>query len=162
MLALATLVVAMRGDWPGAALLGAFLLASIGFVAFEDRLPALFDVLFVIAAIVNAAGWVWDLYRPVWGYDEFAHAFTTFAAALSFGCLAFYAMRKHFREHRAHFALVIISVGVTLGAWWEVVEWVILKRLVDPVGDIVVDTLGAVAAAGVALWALSKEDPERD
>ena len=66
-------------------------------------------------------------------------------------------MREHFREHRGHFAMVIVSFGVTLGAWWEVLEWVILKRLVDPVGDIVVDTLGAAAAAAVALWALGKE-----
>jgi hypothetical protein len=106
---------------------------------------------------VNAAGWVWNLYTRIWGYDELVHFYTTFAAALSFGYLAFYTMRKHFREHPWHFALAITSFGVTLGAWWEVVEWAVLKKLTDPVGDILLDSFGAMIAAFVALWALNQE-----
>jgi hypothetical protein len=163
-LGVALVFVVMQGDWSGVALLAAFLLASVLFVAFENRLPALFDALFVLAAIVNAAGWVWNLYKPVWGYDEFAHFYTTFAVTLSLGYLSFYAMRQHFREHRWHYVMVVASFGVTLGAWWEVVEWLILKELTDPVADIVVDSLGAFLAAGVAVWALQEETvaPERN
>lgn len=161
LLAAALVVVLLRADWSGVALLTAFLVASIAFVGFEDRLPPFFDLFFVSAAIVNAGGWVWDLYTRVCGYDEFAHFFTTFAVALSFGYLAFDAMQLHFREHRWHYALAITSFGVTLGAWWEVVEWVILTELTDPVGDIVLDTLGAFLAAGLAVWSLGKEDPEQ-
>lgn len=157
LIAVATVAVAFRGDWTGVALLAAFLLASVAFVLFEDRLPALFDALFVSAAIVNAAGWVWDLYTQVWGYDEFAHFYTTFAATLSLGYLVLYAMREHFRQHPGHFLIVVTSFGVTLGAWWEVVELIILKKLTDPVGDIVVDSLGAMLAAWLSLWALGKE-----
>lgn len=156
-IAAATVVVMLRGDWSGVAVLGAFLLASIALVAFEDRLPSLFDLLFVIAAMVNGAGWIWNLYKSVLGYDEFAHFFTTFAVALALGYLVLYVMREHFRAHRVHYAVIIISFGVTLGAWWEVFEWVILAKLTDPVGDIIVDTLGAVLAALLAVWALTQE-----
>lgn len=149
--------VLVQRDWPGVALLTAFMVASILFVAFENRLPAVFDTLFVLAAVVNAAGWVWNMYEQVWGYDEFAHFYTTFAVTLSLGYLSFYAMRQHFREHRWHFAVALISFGVTLGSWWEVFEWIVLKELTDPVSDIVVDTLGAVLAAGLAIWAVGKE-----
>lgn len=161
LLALATLVVLLRGDWWGTALLGVFLLASVLFVAFDDKLPALFDTLFVVAAIVNAAGWVWGLYRPVWGYDEIAHFFTTFAVTLAVGYLVLYVMREHFRMHRLHYVVVVTSFGVTLGAWWEVLEFFILKELHDPVGDIIVDSLGALLAGCLAAWALTKEVPHQ-
>jgi hypothetical protein len=159
LLAVATAVVIFRGDWTGVALLAAFLVASIAFLVFEDNLPTLFDALFVSAAIINAAGWVWNLYTRVWGYDEFAHFYTTFAATLSLGYLTFFVMRKYFRQHPGHFLVVVTSFGVTLGAWWEVVEWIILKKLTDPVGDIVVDSIGAVLAAFLALWVLRKTTP---
>ena len=116
LLALATLIVLVRGDWSGVALLGVFLVASILFVGFEDRLPALFDTLFVLAAIINAAGWVWGLYQPVFGYDEVAHFFTTFAVTLAVGYLLLFVMREHFRDHRLHYVVVVTSFGVTLGA----------------------------------------------
>lgn len=158
-LAVGTAFVAARGDWSGLAVIGGFLAASIAFVGFERRLPSLFDALFVTAAILNAAGWVWHIYKPVWGYDELAHFTTIFAVTLSLGYLSFYAMRRHFSVHRWHFALVVTSFGVTIGAWWEVAEWLVMGKLADPVGDIVVDSLGALAAAGVAAWALGKEAP---
>lgn len=159
LLGLAALVVLIRGDWWGAALLGAFLLASVLFVAFEDKLPALFDTLFVVAAIINAAGWVWGLYKSVWGYDEIAHFFTTFAVTLAVGYLVLYVMREHFRQHRLHYIVVVTSFGVTLGAWWEVIEFFLLKELNDPVGDIIVDSLGALTAGALAAWALTREVP---
>lgn len=157
LLALATVVVLVRSDWLGAALLGAFLLFSILFVAFESKLPALFDTLFVAAAIINAAGWVWGLYRPVWGYDEVAHFFTTFAVTLAIGYLTLYVVREHFRTHRLHYVAVVASFGVTLGAWWEVVEFFLLRKLHDPVGDIIVDSFGALLAGGIAAWTLTTE-----
>ena len=122
-------------------------------------MPSLFDALFVVAAIMNGAGWVWHIYKPVWGYDELAHFTTVFAVTLSLGYLSFYAMRRHFSSHRWHFALVVTCFGVTLGAWWEVAEWLVLRDLVDPVGDLIADSLGPMAAAGVAVWALGKQAP---
>ena len=156
LLAVAVAVVALRGDWTGVALLAAFLASCLAFLLLEDRLPALFDTLFVSAAMLNAGGWVWNLYTEVWGYDELAHFYTTFAVTLSFGYLAFEAMSDQFTKHYGRYVWVITSFGVTLGAWWEVVEWVAMKRLLDPVNDIVMDSLGALLAALLSVWVLRK------
>lgn len=156
LLASATALVAVRGNWVGATVLTVYLAASFAFVAWERRLPSLFDTLFVLAAIINAAGWVWNLYNPVWGFDEFAHFFTTFAGTLSIGYLLLYELRDHYRQHPTHYVIVVTSIGVTLGAWWEVLEWLFMKQLVDPVGDIIVDSVGAVLAALLSLLVLKK------
>lgn len=154
---------ALTGDWLGVLFLAGFLVASVCFVAFEGRLPMLFDMLFVGAALLNAIGWAWDYYTTIWGYDEAVHFYTTFAVTLSLGYLAFFAVREHFREHRWHFILVISSFGISLGALWEIFEWLILVKLTNPVEDLIMDTLGAVLAGFVAAWALGAEadDSER-
>jgi hypothetical protein len=159
LLALALLVVAARSNWFGAALLLLFIAASIAFILAEDRLPSLFNLLFVVAAILNAAGWVWSLYGKIPGYDEFTHFFTSFAGTLSLGFLTFYAVRTHFQDHRLHFMLVIASFGITLGAFWEIFEWALLKELPNPVFDMIMDSLGAIAAGVAAAWALDAESP---
>lgn len=156
-IALAMIFVAVRGDWVAVAILAAFLIGSVYFVAFENRLPAFFDMLFVIAAIINAAGWVWSLFDPVWGYDEIAHFYTSFAVTLSLGYLTFHGARAYFREHLVHFAIIITSFGVTLGAWWEVAEWLALLPLADIAGDLVADTFGALLAAVIATTVLRKQ-----
>jgi hypothetical protein len=158
LLAAAAVYSIVMGDWIGVLFLGGFLIASVVFVAFEDRLPTLFDLLFVSAALLNAVGWAWDYYRIIWGYDEIVHFYTTFAVTLSLGYLAFYAVREHFRDHRAHFILVISSFGISIGALWEIFEWLILVELTNPVEDLVMDTFGAVLAGYVAAWALGAED----
>ncbi|MBO1073637.1 hypothetical protein [Roseomonas marmotae] len=64
------------------------------------------------------------------------------------------------REGRAIlFVLLISSVGITIGALWEVAEWVfdrfasgdVIKGKDDTMIDMIMDTAGAVAAAALAL-----------
>lgn len=162
LLAAALITVTFRGDWWGALLLAVFLFASIAFVLFEDRLPTLFDLLFVVAALLNGAGWVWGLYRQVAGYDEFTHFFTSFAVTLSLGFLVFRAVQAPFRDHRILFFLVMASFGITLGAFWEVFEWTILTSLPNPVVDIIMDSLGALLAGVAAAWFLGLMSAEDD
>lgn len=100
----------------GALLIAVFLIASAAFVAIDTRLPSLFNFLFVAAAIVNAADWVWSFYVTIAGYDEAVHFYTTFAVTLSAGYLTYYSVREHFRHHRAHFVLVISSFGLSHAA----------------------------------------------
>lgn len=157
LLALALGYSVFTADWFGALFLGGFLAASVIFVAFEDRLPTLFDALFVSSALVNAIGWAWDYYTTVWGYDEIVHFYTTFAVTLSAGYLTFFAVREHFRHHRLHFVLVISSFGISIGALWEIFEWIILPELTNPVEDMIMDSLGAILAGLVAAWALREE-----
>ncbi len=162
-LAVAIVIAVVNANWFGAVLLAIFLIASLVFVIAEQRLPSLFNLLFVAAAVMNAAGWVWNLYGKIIGYDEFTHFFTSFAITLSLGFLVFDAVKEHFRDHPRHFVLVIASFGITLGAFWEIFEWAALKQLPNPVVDMIMDSLGAVTAGVAAAWVLrlqSREEPQ--
>lgn len=150
-LLIAVAVSAFQGRWYGVATLMAFATVSVVFVMVEDRLPALFDLLFVLAALLNAAGWTWNVFR-IGPYDEIVHAYTSFAATLAFGFLVFETVRPRFADHGYLYALTIASFGLSLGALWEVVEWVfgVIGPIDDTVLDLVMDTIGAVGAAMVA------------
>jgi VanZ family protein len=158
----ATLVpLLLGGQWLDATLLAGFLGMSAALLILPNGLPSLFDLLLVIAALINAAGWVWEIYDAIPGYDEFAHFYTTFAVTLALGLLVYKRVSEPFREHRTHFVLVIASFGISIGAFWEIFEWVVLKKLTNPVVDLMMDSLGAVAAGLVAAWFLglrSRED----
>src|SRR5215210_3225767 len=100
LLAVAIVVVLIKGQWMAAAALAGFLLISYLFVAFERKLPTLFDLIFVIAALINAGGWAWDLYNKPGPYDEIAHFFTIFAITLSLGYLLYSELMESFHSHR--------------------------------------------------------------
>lgn len=134
---------AWQGVWLGFAISLLFAVASAAFMCLRRRLPALLDLLFVIAALANGAGWVWELYSPIFGYDEVVHAYTTFAASLSFGFAMYYAEREYFRP--VVFGLAIVTFGIAAGAIWEMFEWLIIN-VKDPVPDLMVDTIGAIVA----------------
>jgi hypothetical protein len=65
--------------------------------------------------------------------------------------------------------LVIASVGLAIGALWEVAEWAfdriapddVIKDKHDTVIDIVMDTAGAVLV-GLASWTFLKPPPRAD
>lgn len=162
LLGVAILVVLLRGDWFAAASLAGFLLASYLFVAFERRLPSLFDLLFVIAALICAGGWAWDLFNQPGPYDEIAHFYTSFAITLACGYLLYNGLRASFYDHRVLFVVMIASLGIAIGALWEVAEWVadfftpkqIVSGLFDTITDIILDSAGAVLAALLNLWGL--------
>lgn len=144
LMAAAVAVLGMRGVWLGFGVCLLFLAGSAAFMIARSEFPALFDLLFVVAALANGAGWVWELYSEVPGYDEIVHAYTAFAASLSFGFALYYSIRAQFRT--VAFGLAIVTMGIAAGALWEMFEWLIIK-IKDPVSDLMVDTLGAIIAA---------------
>jgi hypothetical protein len=152
-----------RQWWPAGALTG-FLVISYLFVAFEHRLPALFDLVFMIAALINASGWAWDLYNKPGPVDEIAHFFTIFAITLAAGYLLYNRLAVGFFDHRVLFLITIASLGIALGALWEVAEWladfVIAKQIVsglpDTITDIMLDSAGAIVAALLNLKGLNE------
>ncbi|MFB2770948.1 hypothetical protein ACE1AT_16900 [Pelatocladus sp. BLCC-F211] len=77
LLTIFVIVAALQGNWLNALALACFLVVSLVFVIKDDRLPTLFDFLFVVAALLNAAGWVWGLFYMPGPYDEIVHAYTT-------------------------------------------------------------------------------------
>ncbi len=164
LLAVAIIVVAMQRDWIAAVTLAVFMGVSIVFIVRERQLPTLFDLVFVIAALINAGGWAWNLFDTVGPYDEIAHFFTLFAITLSLGFLFYNEVMRGFYSHRIMFVFTITSMGIALGALWEVAEWLsdfvipmeIIPGLDDTITDMMLDSGGALLAALVNLWGLNE------
>jgi VanZ family protein len=121
-------------------------------------LKPLFDLLFVIAALLNAGGWIGLFYQPGL-YDEITHAYTTFSMTLALSFVVYKPMLTLFYNHRRLYIFTIISFGIALGALWEVFEWLTatINSLDDTIVDLIMDTLGAVTASLLSLLALQEE-----
>ena len=160
LLAIATAIIGVRVGWQAAAILLLFLVASFVFVWKDRYLPTLFDLLFVIAALLNAGGWIGLFYQPG-PYDEIVHAFTTFSITLALSFLVYRPMLTLFRNHRRLYLLTIISFGIAIGALWEIFEWVTatINSLDDTIVDLIMDTIGAIAASLLSLRALQETTP---
>ena len=158
LLAIATVIVFVRTGWQGGLILLFFLVTSFLFVLKERQLPTLFDLLFVIAALLNALGWIGLFYQPG-PYDEIVHAFTTFSITLALSFLIYEPMLPLFHNHRKLYLLTIISFGIAIGALWEVFEWVTatINSIDDTIVDLIMDTIGAIAASLLSLYALREQ-----
>jgi hypothetical protein len=146
---LAALVV--LGDLQAALIVAVFIGLSFAHLLRSDRRPAVFDVLFALAALAGALGFVFDLFDEIVLYDEVAHAFRTFSVSLTFYFL-FYGGAVP--EGRAvALATSVFTLGVTVGAYWELFEFFFVAEypMADTISDLLVDSGGALAAALVAL-----------
>jgi hypothetical protein len=164
LLVIAIVVSLFRAQWLSAASLTGYLIASFLFVKFERKLPTLFDLIFIVAALINAGGWAWDLYNKPGPYDEISHFYTIFAITLATGYMLYDEMMESFFKRRWLFVLTIASLGIALGAIWEVVEWLvdfavpkqIVSGLADTITDIILDSAGAIVASLLNLWGLNE------
>jgi VanZ family protein len=152
-LALGVLLAALvlLGDVTAALIVAVFLALSFAHLLRSDRRPAVFDVLFALAALAGAIGYAFGLFDEIVPYDELAHAFTTFSVSLAFYFL-FYGGSVPERRAVA-LSTSVFTLGVTVGAYWELFEWFFVGRftMADTISDLLVDSLGALAAALVAL-----------
>jgi hypothetical protein len=122
-IALCVLLVALivLGDIQAALIVAVFLGLSFAHLLRSDRRPALFDVLFALAALVGAVGFVFGLFEETAPYDELTHTFTTFSVSLTFYFL-FY--KGAVPEGRAvALGTSVFTLRVTVGAYWEIFEW---------------------------------------
>lgn len=164
LLAGAIVFVLIQRQWFAAASLTGFLLVSLAFLKLERKLPRLFDLLFVIAALINAGGWAWDWFNKPGLYDEVAHSYTLFAITLAIGFLLFDRLFASFYDHRVLFIVIIACLGISIGAWWEVVEWVadfftpkqIVSGIDDTITDLMLDSAGALLAACANIYVLNE------
>lgn len=69
-LALGAVAMALRGYLGHALLLAIALVVSVAFALALTRLPRIFDLLFVVGAILNAAGYAWSLFSAPGPWDE--------------------------------------------------------------------------------------------
>lgn len=135
----------------------------------EGRTVAWF--LAIALGVANAAGYVLDLYARFWWFDRILHACTIFAVTF---WLALFVCRRMLRGgygivHDALLVAMIASVGLAIGALWEVAEWGydriapgdVIKAKFDTIIDIVMDTLGAVLAGVASLSFLRPENARR-
>lgn len=161
-LAIATIIILVSVGWQAAIILLLFLVASLVFVIKDRQLPTLFDFLFVLAALLNAGGWIGLFYQPG-PYDEITHAFTTFSVTLALSFIVYSSMLPVFRSHRRLYLLTIISFGIAIGALWEIFEWVTatINSLDDTIVDLIMDTIGAIAASLLSLRALQEKTNPR-
>jgi hypothetical protein len=162
LLAAAVVFALAQRQWLVAVPLASFMAVAVLFIKLEDRLPTLFDLLFVIAALLNAGGWAFKWYNTFGPYDEIAHGFTTFAVTLAFGYLVYNRMLASFQTQRLLFVVSIASFGIAIGALWEIAEWVsdffvassVVESIDDIIDDLIMDSLGASIAGVFSLWGL--------
>ena len=145
--------------WFDVLILAIFLVLAVGFLLARERLPTIFSFLFVVAAILNGFGFALNMWDRIPYYDPFTHAYTTFAITLAVGFLTYYSVRVHFFAHGLAFAVAVGSLGLALGALWEIFEWsVSIPQTYRTVAiDLIMDTLGAVAAAILAAWITKRQ-----
>ena len=123
-------------------------------------------ILLTILSLMNVAGYVLDLYARFWWFDRILHGCTIFAVTF---WLALFMCNLVLRGGRGRDVLVVLmiaSVGLAIGALWEVAEWAfdriapgdVIKGKHDTIIDIVMDTAGAVLA-GLASLTFLKPSP---
>jgi hypothetical protein len=116
-------------------------------------------VLLISLGIANIAGYAFDLYRQFWWFDRVLHACTILAITLWLTLFVFNRALNAERGHGLLIVLLVASVGVAVGALWEVTEWGfdqiapgdVIKGKHDTLLDVVMDTAGAVLAGIMAL-----------
>lgn len=150
-LGLSVAALLVMGKGMAALIVAVFLGLSFAHLLRSDRRPTIFDVSFALAALLGAVGYAFELFSEIVPYDEITHAFMTFSV-----CLAFYFMfyARAVPEQRAvALATSVFTLGVTVGAYWEIFEWYFVGRftLADTISDLILDSVGALAAAVVAL-----------
>lgn len=129
---------------------------QIGKVHMRSNSSTITWVLLIIAIAISVAGVIWNLYQQWWWFDEFTHAFFFFALSLFLGIRLYSKVLVGAAEHRLLLTLVVASIGIALGAWWEVGEWIydqfasgnVVKGKQDTIIDLVVDSVGALIAGG--------------
>ncbi|GGF76246.1 hypothetical protein GCM10011402_31260 [Paracoccus acridae] len=120
----------------------------------------------VLLLAANVAGYALNLYAAAWWFDRVLHAATLFALTFWLALLVFAPVFLPGRTLLA--AALVTSLGVAIGAWWEVAEWAfdllspgnVIKGKNDTIIDIVMDTFGAALAAALAPHYL-RSDQER-
>lgn len=142
----------MRRDATAGFIVAVFFVLSFVYLLRDDTRPRVFDVLFALAALLGAVGYVFGLFDGGVPYDKPVHAFTTFSVSLAF-FFSFYRGAVP-RQRGTALATSVVTLGVTVGTFWEIFEWFFVGKyaMADTIGDLVADSLGALCAAVVALF----------
>lgn len=152
--AVGALFLATRVRWFDALAMAGFVALGVAFLLNGRRLTSVFSLLFVLAALVNTAGYAFDLWHdPIW-FDEVVHAYTSFAGMAAIGWLVVRGSALDGKSHASRLILSVTAIGLAIGVLWEIFEWAIgiIGTPFDTRRDLVMDTLGAVAAGVWCAW----------
>jgi hypothetical protein len=117
----------------------------------------------ILSVGLNLASFTWQLYGIVWWYDKVVHTFTAFAFTLPLPLLIYRRTPRGFDRNVLLLVLIFTSVGLGLGAIWEITEWggsqlwggpTLREGRRDVITDLIVDAVGALLGA----WAGKKLD----
>jgi hypothetical protein len=134
-----------------------FIVLSFAYLLRDEKLPNVFDALVALSSLLNAFGFVFDLFDGPVLYDEVAHTVTIFSLTLAFFFLVY---RGAVPSGRAlAMGTAVFTFGVTAGSLWEIAEWTtgqvfgitVVFGLSDAITDLIANSVGALAAAFVAL-----------
>ncbi len=116
-------------------------------------------VFVVIAILVNAAGYALNLYDRFGWFDEVTHTYTSFTLTLLLALLLYGDVLSGVRRSPILLVLIVASLGIAIGALWEIAEWVYDQMVpenailgkTDTMIDLILDSLGALAAGIVGI-----------
>lgn len=105
-----------------------------------------YAMLLLLAASLNASGYLLNLWREETLFDEAAHLFTTFAGMAALG-RAF--LTRTSARPSSRLAILMVILALILGVAWECFEWIvgIIGNERDTIIDLLMDLAGAVLAA---------------
>lgn len=154
LVAAAALLLAWLGRWFDTLAMGALVALGVVFLLNGRRLPGVFSLLFVVAALVNTAGYAFDVWHdPIW-FDEVVHAYTSFAGMAAIGWLIVRGSVLDGKSSAWRLIVSVTAIGLAIGVLWEIFEWAIgiIGTRLDTRRDLVMDTLGAIAAGLWCAW----------
>ncbi|SEH16190.1 hypothetical protein [Thermoleophilum album] len=157
-------------------LTGTFLLVL---AAQRLRLPRLFDLLFIVGMWLQAWGNALRLFENIDWWDNLVHLFVPFSSVPVLYVLLVRLGLVHHEitdeghpaRHHVGLAIFAVAIGLSIGAIYEVYEYVASRWLNAPIEigysdtifDLVLDTLGALAGGILLmLWAAGRRGTERE
>lgn len=116
----------------------------------------------VVALVANIAGYGFDLYQAFWWFDRVLHGGTMMAITFWLAVIVFTPALRAGSSALSFF--LIASVGIAIGALWEVAEWIfnmfapsdVIKGKNDTVLDIIMDTVGSMIAALMSIYCMRR------
>lgn len=157
---IAAVYLALQGRWVDTGVMAGFVAAAVVFAMWRDRLPSLFTFLFALAATINAAGYVFNLFATPFWFDEFVHVITPFAIVAALAWLLIKRDDAYPVKNSGGYLIKIVLVGVLVGLLWEGFEWLvgIIGTSRDTLIDLAMDMIGSVLAALFCLAAARNEE----
>jgi hypothetical protein len=157
---------ALAGDGGSAAVLA--VMAAVTLAARAVNLPRIYDLSVTVGMTLQGFGEVWGLYDQFVRFDDLVHvtlpmltAPVVYIALARLDVVPDPRQETHLR-HYVGIAVVTAALGITVGALWEIYEWRsdawlgtdLSEGNDDTNGDLVRDSLGAVAGAALLVaWA---------